>query len=454
MNKKYTISLLLCTLLLVYACGSDDGMAPLSIETNSDSILLSQNAEVEIFIFQNDENIPSTGELTLTSASKGALVINDPNNTPNNPSDDIVIYSAYPNIIGEDAFQYTICDTVGNCKTESVSVTITSSSVVDFNLENFPYQTLSEYNFFSGNIKDLSPTFGVVPYDLISPLFSDYAHKKRFVWMPNGVKANYVDDYSPLDFPIGTVLIKNFFYENVLPNNDTKIIETRIMFKKADSWDFANYIWNNEQTQASLDNEGSFVDFSWVENGTTNSVNYRIPSRSECFICHNESETPIPIGPKPQNLNRDYNYNDGTANQLLKLKDIGYLNDNLPGNIDTTVAWDDENEPLESRVRSYLDINCAHCHTDNRYCDYRPMRFSYEDNVDDQNIGVCVEPDTQFIPNSYIVKPNDLDLSILYYRINTTDESLRMPLFGRTLKHLEGIRLVEQWITSLNIDCN
>ena len=100
-------------------------------------------------------------------------------------------------------------------------------------------------------------------------------------------------------------------------------------------------------------------------------------------------------------------------------------------------------------MRSYVDINCAHCHSDDSYCDYRPMRFAYQVNADSENLGVCVEPETQFIPNSYIVTPNNLDLSILYYRINTTDESLRMPLFGRTLKHEEGVRLVQEWITSL-----
>ena len=128
---------------------------------------------------------------------------------------------------------------------------------------------------------------------------------------------------------------------------------------------------------------------------------------------------------------------------------MGYLDSEIPSTIETTVAWDDNSQPLETRVRSYLDINCAHCHSDNGYCNYRPMRFAFNLTDNRENIGVCVEPETQFIPNSDIVKPNDTELSILYYRLSTTDESFRMPLLGRTINHDEGIELIEEWINSL-----
>src|SRR5690554_926372 len=56
---------------------------------------------------------------------------------------------------------------------------------VVFNPDEVPYQTLSEYNFFEDNMADLEPGPGVLPYDVITPLFSDYAKKSRFVWMPD-----------------------------------------------------------------------------------------------------------------------------------------------------------------------------------------------------------------------------------------------------------------------------
>ena len=139
-----------------------------------------------------------------------------------------------------------------------------------------------------------------------------------------------------------------------------------------------------------------------------------------------------------------------TVDGVMDIKSSFYLNSNIPNTISTVVSWNDPSQPLEERVRSYLDINCAHCHSDEGHCNYRPMRFEYQLTGDPRNIGVCVEPDTQFIPNSYIVKPNDTDLSILYYRLSTTEVSLRMPLLGRTINHNEGIELIQEWITSLN----
>lgn len=449
MKKKYVLNLFLVLVLLHFSCGTDDGTTPVNIETVSDEVLLAQNSEVEIFIFENDSNIPEIGSLSLSSPTLGTVQVIDANDTPNNPSDDSVVYIANPNMVGQDSFQYTICNNVGTCETENVSITILSSSVVNIFTGDTPHQTLSEYNFFDGDLKDLNPTFGVVPYDLISPLFTDYAKKKRFLWLPNGVNANYVDDHSSLQFPEGTIIIKNFYYDQVQPNNSTKILETRIMYKKSTEWDFANYVWNDEQTEAFFTNQGSTVYISWLQGENIKTTDYRIPSRAECFTCHNQLDEPTVIGLKPQNLNKDYNYTSGLANQLQKLTEIGYLNPDLPNNIKTVVAWDDSSQPLEVRVRSYLDINCAHCHSDNGHCNYRPMRFEYQFTDEPENIGVCVEPETQFIPNSYIVKPNDTNLSILYYRLSTTDESFRMPLLGRTINHEEGVDLVEEWIDSL-----
>ena len=457
-KKASFIAITLCVLLTFFTCNSSDEQedyVPLVIETNPDSASLIQNSQVDIPIFQNDSNIPSSGVLVLSDPLYGDISVVDINNTPQNLSDDIIRYASLPNIVGGDMFEYTICEDASqtNCKTESVSVTIGSASNVNYNLETMPYQTLSAYNFFSGTLKDLTPTFGVLPYDLNSALFSDYAKKKRFLWMPPNVMATYNEDANPLNFPVGTIIIKNFYYEHVLPNDETKILETRLMIKKDDGWTFAEYIWNDTQTEAEIETNGSYVSFDWVEIDEIKSVNYRIPSIAECFTCHNKFGVPQPIGPKPQNLNKDYNYAEGTSNQLSKWVGQGYLENNLPSTINTTVNWNDDSLPLDLRARSYIDINCAHCHSDESYCEYRPMRFAYFQNNDETNIGICVTPDTQVEPYTKIVVPQNIDLSLLHFRMSTTEQQYRMPLLGRTLKHEEGVRLIEQWINSLETAC-
>ncbi|HLK97899.1 MAG TPA: hypothetical protein VK364_09035, partial [Hymenobacter sp.] len=74
-------------------------------------------------------------------------------------------------------------------------------------------QTLSEYGFFAGRLADQTPAEGVVPYRLNTPLFSDYAEKLRFVKLPARQTVPY-NATEVLDFPIGTTLIKTFYYPN------------------------------------------------------------------------------------------------------------------------------------------------------------------------------------------------------------------------------------------------
>lgn len=434
------------------SCSDDDNYVPITIDANSDVVEVSQNSFITIDVLANDANVPSSGLLNALASQNGTTQVLDPNATPNNPSDDVILYTPNIDFVGSDTFQYTICDGNDNCGNGTVNITV--SPVVNFELGEVPYATLSEYNFFSGVMKDLNPVLGVLPYDLNSTLFTDYAHKKRFIWMPEGTKANYNSDFTPLDFPVGSVLIKNFYYDNVQPSNTTFIIETRLMYMTADGWDFAKYVWNDEQTEATFTNAGSFKDIEWIENGITNNVSYRVPSRNECFTCHNKFGTPVPIGPKPQNLNRDLSYPDGsTSNQLQKMIDVGYLENNLPTSIISTVNWEDETLDLNLRLRSYLDINCAHCHSEESYCEYRPMRFAFHENEDDTNKGVCVQPDTQIDGTSHIVVPGNLEASVMRFRVTSIEEQNRMPLLGRTLKHEEGVRLIEEWINSLSGEC-
>ena len=175
-------------------------------------------------------------------------------------------------------------------------------SPVNYNLAEMPYDNLSEYNFFEGDIKDLNPVYCVIPYELISSLFTDYSIKNRFLWMPDGKTANYVSSSSVFDFPVGTVLIKNFSYKNVLPDLVSKNIETRLMIKKDSGWIFADYIWNQDQTEAEFSLDGSVVDITWLQNGVEKTANYRIPSASECLTCHKMSDLAIPNGVKPRNV--------------------------------------------------------------------------------------------------------------------------------------------------------
>ncbi|MEO0046849.1 MAG: hypothetical protein RL705_2040 [Bacteroidota bacterium] len=345
-----------------------------------------------------------------------------------------------------------------SCSDKDDEYTPVSPVVVD--LTQVPYLKLSDYHFFEGDMKNQIPSLNVIPYEPASSLFTDYASKKRFIWMPADVKANYVADNKILDFPIGTALIKTFYYTTIQPDNTTQIIETRLMVRHADGWKFYEYLWNDEQTDANLVTGSDFVNGSSKSitfkkpNNEIISTNYRIPSDAECFACHKINETATPIGVKPQNLNHNFNFSNGNKNQLLKLKEQGYLT-SYPASIVSSVDYHDATQPLDLRVRSYVDANCAHCHQDEARCYYRPIRFPFAQTNVDSNIGICLVADEAISPTlTKIVSPGNFSKSILHYRISTNDESERMPLLGRTIVHDEGVALIEEWISSLTQTCN
>lgn len=338
-----------------------------------------------------------------------------------------------------------------SCNSDDDYIDLESPVVLD--LTQVPYPKLSDYKFFEGDLKNQIPTLGVLPYKPESELFSDYAQKNRFVWMPKNQKATYVNDYSILELPIGAAVIKNFYYNNVQPSNGTRIIETRIMIRKTQGWIYAEYVWNEEQTEAYLNLQGSTTNVTWIENGTTKSINYVIPSELQCASCHTIASSAKPIGIKPQNLNYKLTFSDGSKNQLKKWIEVGYLENNLPNSITSVVNYKDTSKPLEVRVRSYFDSNCAHCHQDGGYASFFNLKFAFNETVDQKKMGVCVSPN-HLIPGveGRIIKPGNVNQSLLYYRISTVDPSFRMPFLGRTVVQEETAQLVAQWITSLT-DC-
>lgn len=330
-----------------------------------------------------------------------------------------------------------------------------ATSQVVFDPDEVPYATLSTYRFFQGPMADQRPVAEVLPYDVITPLFSDYARKARFVWVPPGSAAVQGGDHEVIAFPERSVLIKTFYYDRVLPQDTRRIIETRLMFKRGGQWEFANYVWNEDQSEAYLDLQGSVTQVTWIDpEGGQREVDYRIPAWGECMTCHKHGEDPAPIGPKPRNLHRLMTYSDGDHDQLERWKQRGILQG--PGSMGVVplARWDDVTEDLTQRVRAYLDMNCAHCHGDGNHCSYRPIRFNWEQSVDPTALGVCVVPEEPLLPaHSHIVAPSNLERSVLHFRLASTEVAERMPLLGRTVVHEEALQLIEQWITSLQQPC-
>lgn len=88
-----------------------------------DVVTTDEDVAVIVDIYANDSNLPSVGTLTTTNPANGTVSIND-NGTPNDPSDDIVTYTPDPDYNGPDSFDYTVCNTLGDCSTATVTIDV------------------------------------------------------------------------------------------------------------------------------------------------------------------------------------------------------------------------------------------------------------------------------------------------------------------------------------------
>ncbi|MBT8204852.1 MAG: gliding motility-associated C-terminal domain-containing protein, partial [Eudoraea sp.] len=104
------------------------------LDTIDDSIATLEDTPITINITANDNDLPSLGTLTTTNPANGTLTVDD-GGTPNDPSDDIVTYTPDPGYLGTDTFLYTICDTLGNCSTATVTV-LTNPMGVDLDADD------------------------------------------------------------------------------------------------------------------------------------------------------------------------------------------------------------------------------------------------------------------------------------------------------------------------------
>ncbi|NMH27949.1 hypothetical protein [Flavobacterium silvaticum] len=346
------------------------------------------------------------------------------------------------------AFLFLIVSCSKDDHDEYIEPEVIDPVTVDLSL--VPYPKLSDYHFFDGEMNLLHPSVRLIPYQPSSQLFTDYASKARFLWIPEGTSAQYVSDSEPFEMPVGSVLIKNFFYSDT--PNGRQLVETRLMIRKADGWIFANYIWNDEQTEAFYSTSDEIKTITFTQNSTTRTIDYRIPSQNDCATCHNQNEVARPLGFKPQNLNNFIGYypDDFDSNQLEYLSGHGIAT-GIPSNVVSTVDYSDASQPLDLRVRSYFDSNCAHCHSDGGTASYTVLRFGFNVTSDPSQMGVCVGATLE--PPGFdhvkIVNPQNASGSTLPFMMSTDISFYMMPRIGRTIVHEEAVEMVNQWISSL-----
>jgi len=272
----------------------------------------------------------------------------------------------------------------------------------------------------------------LVPFEVQNPLYSDGARKQRFLYVPEGARASISDD-GDVSFPVGSVLVKHFSFGET-PH------ETRLLVHHQDGWQGYSYEWTEDGTNAVL-----------LESGKTRSLTgdlrWDYPGRAECFQCHTESAG-ITLGP---------GFIQMGLGKLYELVERGSVD---PAELASKQAHfprplvPPESGRVSDRARSYLHVNCSHCHRSRAGASRVALDLRASVRLEDT--GLCDLPKT-WPPNPEanglrILAPADPARSIILARLRA-ESFLRMPPVGSRVIDEAGAALIQEWIMEMK-DCS
>ncbi|NQV69742.1 MAG: hypothetical protein HQ498_06925 [Pseudohongiella sp.] len=329
---------------------------------------------------------------------------------------------------------------------------------------------LSEWNLYSLSADALIPSESSLVFRPANPLFTDYAHKLRSLWIPANTQAHLAE--GEIDYPVGTVLSKTFYYpkntQGAIEKREdpglekidlqyNQLIETRLLVRKEMGWDAFPYVWNDEQTEAFLRVAGASKSIQLTsEQGTLDFV-YFVPNENQCAGCHTTSHPDgdmHPLGAIASQLSSSVFPREGLMEiQTEILRARGWL-DEIPIRMESK-SWRDESYSIEDRALAYLNIHCGHCHNPNGAADTSGLILDGSHAIR-INMGVCKPPVAAGGGSGdllYGIVPGAPEQSILLYRMQSAKPDEMMPELGRSLVHVEGVELIGRWISEMPGSC-
>jgi hypothetical protein len=291
-----------------------------------------------------------------------------------------------------------------------------------------PTERLSDTGLFAGAPALQIPAAGVVPYEVISPLWSDGASKYRFIAAPMPLTAT--DD--AWGIPPGTYLVKSFYFprDERDPGAGVQLVETRVIAFTGDGSLTATYVWNAEQTEAFASGGNLDIAIDRIDvAGVARHHVHHVPGTSQCNSCHDGGA----LGVRTPQLH----------DELDALVALGVV-DRAPSGVAPFVDPYGAGS-LQDRAISYLDVNCAHCHRPGGEAGGTHADWRREHVVDN----VCRRARRGFEGRSLVIAPGRPGESIAILRMKSTDAFARMPRGPSHVVDERALAMLEDWIASL-----
>lgn len=326
--------------------------------------------------------------------------------------------------------------------------------------QKFPAK-LSETGLFA-DLAGMIPHAGVMPYEINSPTWMDGAKSIQHMAIPPKGCLEIDPTGGQWRLPDGSVLAKTVTL-NVPGSEKPRRMETQILLRQEGAWSAYSYLWNDQQTDATLvPAEGASVmlDLKDEENGGEKyRSRYRVSARAECVLCHNpwaEAKTTVygrqsasPLGlnksqldhPKPER-HKAYqelaNWATGTATDVPKADPAR-----------TLYASSESDASPERRARSWLHVNCSQCHAFNAGGAATIILEAWAKTSEMNMLKVKPQQgDLGLGASAFLVAPGKPEESVLFARIAKHGPG-HMPRLGSREVDPKGAALIASWIEAL-----
>ncbi len=312
---------------------------------------------------------------------------------------------------------------------------------------------LSQTGLFT-DVAKLQPHPELLPYEVNLSFWSDRAQKQRWLKLPAGTQLGY-SDKGVWSTPVGTVLVKHFD----LPTDERhpesmKRLETRVLVRTDESSVYGmTYRWNPEETDAELVTEPESVPVEWIDAiGRKHQQSWYFPSSADCLECHRQRAGSV-LGICTPQWNRAITTSAGSVNQIQEWSRRGLL-DRVPDVINPEECFarpEDETASVTHRVRSYLAVNCGHCHRA-----HTGIPAAFDATWDDNTSPVALEqvPLRKPMGKQFhkLLVPGNPETSALYRRLTSLEVHQRMPPIGHGVIDPDGEKLFRNWINSFGTE--
>lgn len=304
-------------------------------------------------------------------------------------------------------------------------------------------------------MKSLTPAPGLVPYEVNLPQWSDGVPARHWIAVPEGKSIRFSRDDDWV-LPEGTVIVQHFEVpaERAADGRPDRL-ETRVLVVQRDGACYAaGYRWRPDADEADLvtvDGGRSYQMRAENRQLAPGQKQWTFTAPQKCLECHTAGAGFV-LGLKTRQLHREAVSTDGASRPQLSAWSDGGMFDRPPDAGDLAMLMrlappEDARATVEHRVRSFLDVNCAHCHGAS------PVRAAWDGRLAtplaEQRIVLGPLVGEQAGPGTYVVAPRDLAGSMLFRRASSRDISERMPPLGASQPHPAFIALLRDWIEGM-----